>query len=141
MVEFEEYFRCYVIGQKKVHIMHYDPRQPHADRYVRDPEPASDALYDRVTRDCLTLCCALGYDMNTVEFAVQDGIPYAIDFLNPAPDADYNSVGPDNFAWMVKALADFAIEEAQKPAKAPTELRWSQFLDASSPQSSVTGAQ
>ena len=54
-------------------------------------------MYARVTRDCLTLCRALGYDLNTVEFAVQDGIPYAIDFLNPAPDADFHSVGPDNF--------------------------------------------
>ncbi len=35
----------------------------------------------------------LGYDFNTVEFAVRDGIPYAIDFCNPAPDADVNSVG------------------------------------------------
>ena len=38
--------------------------------------------------DCLKLCRALGYDLNTVEFAVEDGVPYAIDFLNPAPDAD-----------------------------------------------------
>jgi hypothetical protein len=138
-IEFEEYFRCYVIGQKKVHIMHYDPRRPHEHRYVLNPEPASAALYDRVTRDCLTLCRALGYDMNTVEFAVQDGIPYAIDFLNPAPDADLHSVGPDNFAWIINAVADFAIGEAQKPVQPMTELRWSRFLDAG-PQSAAKGA-
>jgi hypothetical protein len=33
-------------------------------------------------------CKGLGYDFNTVEFAVRDGIPYAIDFGNPAPDAE-----------------------------------------------------
>jgi hypothetical protein len=27
----------------------------------------------------LRLCKGLGYDFNTVEFAVRDGIPYAID--------------------------------------------------------------
>jgi hypothetical protein len=129
-IEFDEYFRCYVIGQKKVHIMHYDPRRPHAERYVRNPEPSTPEMYARVTKDCLTLCQALGYDMNTVEFAVQDGIPYAIDFLNPAPDADLHSVGPDNFAWIVNAIADFAIEEALKPRQPVTEFRWSRFLDA-----------
>ncbi len=70
-IDFDEYFRCYVIGQTKVHIMHYDPRQPHEHRYIRNPEPSSPEMYDRVTRDCLTLCQALGYDMNTVEFAVR----------------------------------------------------------------------
>jgi glutathione synthase/RimK-type ligase-like ATP-grasp enzyme len=133
-VDFQEYFRCYVIGQKKVHIMHYDPRLPHEHRYVRNPEPASEALYQRVTKDCLTLCRALGYDMNTVEFAVQDGIPYAIDFLNPAPDADYHSVGPDNFAWIVNAISDFAIEKALEETAPMKDLRWSRFLDSEEPE-------
>jgi hypothetical protein len=128
-IEFTEYFRCYVIGQKNVHIMHYDPRNPHHLRYVKDPEPSSPEMYDRVTRDCLTLCRALGYDMNTVEFAVQDGVPYAIDFLNPAPDAELTSVGQENFDWIVKAVADFTIEEAQKEPRAVQELRWARFLD------------
>ena len=52
---------------------------------------------------CLKLCRALGYDLNTVEFAVEDGIPYAIDFMNPAPDAGLESVGPENFRWIVDA--------------------------------------
>src|SRR5580692_9941314 len=34
-VDFKEYFRCYVVGQEKVHIMPYDPRQPHHERYVK----------------------------------------------------------------------------------------------------------
>jgi glutathione synthase/RimK-type ligase-like ATP-grasp enzyme len=136
-VDFQEYFRCYVIGQKEVHIMHYDPRLPHEHRYVRNPEPASAALYERVTKDCLTLCRALGYDMNTVEFAVQDGIPYAIDFLNPAPDADYHSVGPDNFAWIVNAISGFAIEKALEKPEPMKELRWSRFLDSEEPEAAI----
>jgi glutamate---cysteine ligase / carboxylate-amine ligase len=36
-----------------------------------------------------------------VEFAVEDGVPYAIDFMNPAPDADPHSVGQANFDWIV----------------------------------------
>jgi hypothetical protein len=129
-IEFDEYFRCYVIGQEQVHIMHYDPRRPHEQRYVLNPEPSSPEMYSRVTKDCITLCKALGYDMNTVEFAVQDGIPYAIDFLNPAPDADYHSVGPDNFQWIVNAVADLAIAKALEEPRPMKDLRWAGFLDS-----------
>ena len=74
------------------------------------------------------LCRALGYDLNTVEFAVEDGIPYAIDFMNPAPDADLHSVGQANFDWIVREVADMAISKAQDAPKAPKELRWATFL-------------
>jgi len=86
-IEFNEYFRCYCIGQEKVHIMRYDPKQPFEMRYVKPNSPPDPDLEKRIVQDCLTICQTLGYDMNTVEFAVRDGIPYAIDFLNPAPDA------------------------------------------------------
>jgi glutathione synthase/RimK-type ligase-like ATP-grasp enzyme len=128
-IDFNHYFRCYVVGQKRVHVMHYDPRQPHEHRYVKNPPRTDPALYERVMRDALTLCLALGYDLNTVEFAEEDGIPYAIDFLNPAPDADYNSVGQENFEWIVEAVADLAIEYAQEGPKVMDELRWASFLN------------
>ena len=127
-VEFEDYFRCYVVGQKNVLIMRYDPRNPHAERYVADGPAIPDAMRDRLTKDCLTICNALGYDMNTVEFAVQDGIPYAIDFLNPAPDADLASVGQANFDWFVNAIADLALARAQEKPAPPKELTWAKFL-------------
>ena len=127
-VEFTDYFRCYVVNQQHVHVMQYDPRRPHAERYVLDAPPIEPAMYERVVRDCLTLCRALGYDLNTVEFAVQDGIPYAIDFLNPAPDADYHSVGPQNFEWIVDAVAKMAIEKALSDENPASELRWAAFL-------------
>jgi glutathione synthase/RimK-type ligase-like ATP-grasp enzyme len=127
-IEFDEYYRCYVVGQKNVRIMQYDPRLPHANRYVLDAAPIPDEMVKRVENDCLTICKALGYDMNTVEFAVRGGVPYAIDFLNPAPDADLHSVGPENFEWFVNAIADFLIAEAKKKPKPMKELRWSQFL-------------
>jgi glutathione synthase/RimK-type ligase-like ATP-grasp enzyme len=126
-IEFTSYLRCYVIGREKVHVMQYDPKRPHHERYVRGGPPVEPALFDRVVRDCLTICRALGYDLNTVEFAVRDGVPYAIDFLNPAPDADINSVGPENFEWIVDAVAELSIVEAQKVPAQP-ELRWASFL-------------
>ncbi len=107
-VNFREYFRCYVIGQEQVRIMPYDPRRPHAERYVQDPPPYDPALHRSGAARRAHVCRALGYDLNTVEFAVEDGVPYAIDFMNPAPDAELRSIGPANFAWIVDAVADMA---------------------------------
>jgi len=127
-VEFKEYFRCYVVGQEKVHIMHYDPKAPHHERYVKNPAPAEPKLLERVIKDSQTLCRALGYDLNTVEFAVEDGVPYAIDFLNPAPDADIHSVGRENFDWIVNAVAEMAVTKALSDENPAQELRWAAFL-------------
>jgi len=128
-VEFEEYYRCYVIGQEKVHVMKYDPKAPHHERYVKgNPPPSSARLQERIVQDALTLCRALGYDMNTVEFAVEGGVPYAIDFLNPAPDAEITSVGQENFDWVVNAVAELAVQKALSDENPAKELRWAAFL-------------
>ena len=129
-VNFKEYFRCYVVGREKVRIMQYDPRAPFHERYVRDPGALPPGLLARVERDALTLCRALGYDLNTVEFAVEDNVPYAIDFMNPAPDADVHSVGQENFDWVVNAVAELACTRALENAGPPRQYRWSAFLTA-----------
>ena len=133
-VNFKEYFRCYVVGQSEVRIMPYDPRRPHEHRYVLDAPEYDKKLLKRVEKDALTLCKALGYDLNTVEFAVEDGIPYAIDFMNPAPDADLHSVGKESFEWIVDKVANLAVSKAQTPTK--PELRWASFLTSSTPKKS-----
>jgi len=132
-VKFNEYFRCYVVGQEKVRIMPYDPRRPHAERYVLDPPNYDEKLLKRVEKDSLTLCNALGYDLNTVEFAVEDGIPYAIDFMNPAPDADLLSVGAENFEWIVQHMADLAVKKANQ-GPSVSDFHWGAYLASASPK-------
>jgi len=132
-VQYTQYFRCFVVGQKKVRIMAYDPHRPHAERYVLEADPdapiVSKKLLKRMERDATKLCRALGYDLNTVEFAVEDGIPYAIDFMNPAPDADVHFLGRENFDWIVKEMADLAIAKARLALKVP-QMQWAQWLSA-----------
>ncbi len=133
-VNFKEYFRCYVVGQEDVRIMAYDPRRPHEHRYVLEPQEYPDGLLARVEKDALTLCRALGYDLNTVEFAVEDGVPYAIDFMNPAPDADRHSVGEENFEWIVEKVAQLAVKKAAEfDGKPMGGLTWSAFLQQAAP--------
>lgn len=138
-VNFQEYFRCYVVGQEKVRIMPYDPRRPHHERYVLDPPDYDKKLLKRVEKDAITLCKALGYDLNTVEFAVEDGVPYAIDFMNPAPDADLHSVGSASFEWIVEQVADLAIKKA-KHAQDLSEFHWGHFLGHAGAQAKKSAA-
>jgi hypothetical protein len=82
------------------------------------------AFEEKIHRDAIALCEGLGYDMNTVEFAVRDGIPYAIDFMNCAPDADLNSVGKENFDWMVTNMAEVLIELVHESKKLELTGSW-----------------
>jgi len=127
-IQFTEYFRCYCLGGKYVHIMQYEPRNPHHLRYVIDGPPTDPKLLKLIEEYVLKLNHALGYDFNTVEFAIRDGIPYAIDFCNPAPDADINSVGQANFDWIVKHAAKYAIERAKAQKPGVDNLTWGTYM-------------
>lgn len=115
-IRWDAYVRCMVLGREHVLVMPYDPRER---RYIPDPGFLGAELESRCAADALTLCRALGYDMNTVEFAVKDGVPYAIDFMNPAPDMDINSLTPTYFEWVVEHMADLAIKLATAPRPDP----------------------
>ena len=127
-IVFDSYFRCYCLGGDTVHIMPYEPRNPHHLRYIQGNPQYDPYLLQRVEEYCLKLNQALGYDFNTVEFAVRDGIPYAIDFCNPAPDAAPDSVGPANFEWIVENAAHMAIAKAQAQQEGQMNLTWGSFV-------------
>ncbi|MEI7585906.1 hypothetical protein [Runella sp.] len=140
-VTFEDYYRCYCLGGKYVHIMPYEPRNPHHLRYATQPKTTGEAhkkLIATITDYVLRLNKALGYDFNTVEFAVHDGIPYAIDFCNPAPDADIHSVGQENFDWIVENAAKMAIEKAKAHKDGKTNLTWGSFVRTSAMNLPIT---
>jgi hypothetical protein len=130
-IKFEEYYRCYCIGGKYVRIMPYEPRNPFHLRYVADFSPSPER-HKQMEDIVLRLNKYLGYDFNTVELAVRDGVPYAIDFCNPAPDADINSVGQENFDWVVETAATFAIEKAQEYDGVKDNLTWGEYVKRSS---------
>jgi len=129
-IVFQEYYRCYCIGRKHVRIMPYEPRNPHHLRYVAPFSP-SDEMHGKMKDIVLRINNYLGYDFNTVELAVRDGIPYAIDFCNPAPDADLKSVGEENFEWVVENAANYAIERATAHLTGMDNLSWGEYLKKS----------
>ena len=111
-IEWEKYVRCLVIGQEQVLVMKFDVNEPYPHRYFDVPDYLTKDEHERVVDAALKIVKAFGYDMNTCEFALKGGVPYAIDFTNPAPDMDYWSLKEKFFSWVVNAMADMCIKKA-----------------------------
>jgi hypothetical protein len=127
-IEWDQFIRCICIGQDKVMPIKYDPGER---KYHVEHDHLSPELGARVVADSLKLVRALGYDMNSMEWAVRDGIPYAIDFMNPAPDMDIYSLTPHYFEWAVQSMADMAISLAKNPRRQVRDLRWDALFTGS----------
>jgi hypothetical protein len=123
-IEWDHFVRCIALGQSEVLPMKYDPRER---RYHVEHDHLSPELGARVVDDSLTLMRALGYDMCSLEWAVKDGVPYAIDFMNPAPDMDVNSLTPHYFEWVATHMADLVIRLAHE-TPAPVDLARGEYL-------------
>ncbi|MBE2267879.1 MAG: hypothetical protein IAE80_06575 [Anaerolinea sp.] len=123
-IKWDEYARCMGLGQSEVRVMRYDPNR----RYYYPEHGFSDAMYERLYNDTLKICRTFGYDMNTCEFAIRDGVPYAIDFMNPAPDMDVNSLGRTHFEWMVTHMADMTIRLALSTEETRDRYTWGELV-------------
>jgi hypothetical protein len=129
-IAFDQFVRCYCIGQEEVMIMPYDPTKGYlsGEQYINNPNYLTPELGERVTKDVRTICRALGYDINTVEFAIKDGVPYAIDFMNPAPDAELISVGEFYHNWVTNAVTEMVFKRLEEPREQP-RYRWDALLN------------
>ena len=132
-IRWVQYVRCLAVGAEHVRPALWDPRQPHLQRYTEAPSsmpPLSAETLERVVGDARKLNRALGYEMNTVEFAITEhGEAYAIDFMNSAPDLDVTSLGEEHFRWVVEKMADLVVRAALDPSSAPAH-RWDALLGA-----------
>jgi hypothetical protein len=129
-IQWDQFVRCLCLGQEEILPIKYDPRER---RYIVDHAHLSPELGKRIVQDSQKLVRALGYDMNSMEWALRDGVPYVIDYMNPAPDMDINSLTPVYFDWVVKHMADLVIRLARQPRPQLAELRWNQLIAGSQP--------
>ncbi len=139
-IDWDDYVRCIVIGGE-VLPLRYDPKRSFFERYVVD-DPPQGWLRDRAVEDSVKLTQALGYDMDTVEFAVRGETLYAIDFLNPAPDFDNFSIKEDNFGWVVDRMSDLVLEYARGQRTPPWRghMLWWKYVDGGRGTPAETGA-
>ena len=129
-IDFQQYVRCFTFGKTDILPVVYDPGQR---RYLIEHQYLSDELGARVVRDAQTINQALGYEMNTIEFAIRDGIPYAIDFLNPAPDFERDRITEFYFTHVVDRMAKLAIDRALHGVPSNPWPRWEEMLKVGAP--------
>lgn len=130
-VDFDEYVRCLCIGKEFILPIKYDPRR----RCYEDAEGfLPKDLEKQVLDGAWALNNALGYDMNSVEFAFQDGVPYAIDFTNPAPDFDVHSILPRNFRMAVDQMASLVTRAAKEGRKNSSGYSFRKWLEKPLPR-------
>jgi len=127
-IDFDKYVRCFTFGQTDIVPVAYDPRER---RYLVDHAYLSADLGARIVRDAQTLNTALGYEMNTIEFAVNEGVPYAIDFLNPAPDFERDRITAHYFEIVVEKMAALVIDRALSGRAQQTWPRWADMVGLS----------
>src|ERR1700719_1487023 len=124
-IDFTQYVRCFTFGKTDILPVHYDPKER---RYIVDHKYLSAEIGERVVKDAQTINLALGYEMNTIEFAIQDGVPYAIDFLNPAPDFERDRITAFYFEQVVEKMSRLVIDRALHGNIANTWPRWEEML-------------
>jgi glutathione synthase/RimK-type ligase-like ATP-grasp enzyme len=127
-IQWEAYARLVCIGKKDIRIAPWNPDKPHHERYSKADFHYGPELEALMVRQGQLLNEALGYDMNTVEFAIRDGVPYAIDFMNTSPDFDANSLTPETFNWVVNKMADLTIRLAQNPSQSDVPPRCADLI-------------
>ena len=127
-IHFDQYVRCFTFGKTDITPVRYDP---HERRYLVEHSYLTPELGARIVADAQTLNTALGYEMNTIEFAVENGVPYAIDFLNPAPDFERDRITPHYFDIVVEKMARLVIDRALSGDATQSWPRWAQMTGLS----------
>jgi hypothetical protein len=124
-IDFNRYVRCFTFGKTDITPVAYDP---HDRRYIVDHQYLPAGVGARVVRDAQTINQALGYEMNTIEFAIKDEIPYAIDYLNPAPDMERDRITDFYFRHVLDKMANLVIDRALNGQPSQTWPRWEEML-------------
>jgi hypothetical protein len=135
-INFDQYVRCFTFGKAEIMPVAYDPKDR---KYLVIHDYLSPQLGDRVVHDARTINQALGYEMNTIEFAVENGIPYAIDFLNPAPDFERDRITEFYFHEVVTQMAKLVIDRALHGTPSNPWPRWEEMLGIGRPNGFVGG--
>ena len=104
---FDLFVRAVGIGPQ-VRLMKYDASQPLHGRYLPDRDFCTKAEQQVMADTCLTINAFFGWDFNSVEALRQGGVFHPIDFANPCPDSQVNSIH-HHWPWYVLSNLRWAV--------------------------------
>lgn len=93
-------------------------------------DPLPERLVEPVTAATISICEALGYDIDLVELAIRDDTIWVTEFSNPVPDFAALP-GRGTLDWAVDHISDLAVRYALRTGNPPPwlgEHRWWRFL-------------
>lgn len=111
-IDYQEYYRCYVIGDSEPVILHYNPSKPLHLRFCAEIKP-SDEVRAKMIDASLKISSSIGLEFNSVEFAVLGSDVFLTESYNNLATVDSSIFCDDDFKTIVKNTADYLIKVAK----------------------------
>ncbi len=129
VVPYETFVRCVGLGPQ-VRTMRYNPSAPLHERYEElDPQDYLSADDQSELEDITcTINSFFGWDFNSCESLLKDGVWHPIDFANPCPDSQVTSLHV-HFPWYDESNIRWSVFCAVTQKKKAINLDWQPFFD------------
>ncbi|MCO5252531.1 MAG: hypothetical protein M9949_14080 [Candidatus Kapabacteria bacterium] len=127
-INFDAYYRCFVIASKRILIVKYEPGKPLHMRYEKNSENIEESVVKLLTKICNDVSNLLGFEFNSIDIGLLNGTAYAIDLVNPTPHADKEYLGESHFEWLIENTADYLIEIASSHKEAKKDFTFKELI-------------
>jgi hypothetical protein len=124
---YDAFVRSIGFGPQVLHVK-YDPAAPLHDRYQRDRDGITDDDFARLRKITLTINTFFGWEFNSCESLLKDGIWHPMDFANACPDSQVTSLHY-HFPWLVKAYIKWSVFCAATKRKMRRTLDWEPYYE------------
>ena len=109
-IEYDEYYRCFVIGGK-ARVMFYNPDKPLNQRYISGEWKINSETENKISETAVKVTNALNLDVNVVDFAVREAEVFAVELFNPMTNAEKDILHEKNFNWVVENTAELLLSK------------------------------
>lgn len=128
VIDYDSYFRCFIIGKEDIKIIKYEPSKPLHLRFSKEPLNISENLKSKIEDICKTISSAHGFDFNVIEIALKDDEIYTTDLFNPTPIVEKALMREEDFNWIVETTGKYLINLAKKRKTKKIIYKWYEFL-------------
>lgn len=126
VLPYDHFVRCVGLGPQ-FRIVNYDPSAPLHDRYRMEQGFLSTEDEEELIDIGLTINSFFGWDFNSAESLLKDGVWHPIDFANACPDSQVTSLHY-HFPWLIKANLRWSIYNAVTGRKMRKTLDWDPYI-------------
>jgi len=127
VIPYDSFVRCIGLGPQ-TRVVNYDPSAPLHDRYRMEVDFLDPELESELEDITLTINAFFGWDFNSCEALLRDGLWHPIDFANACPDSQVTSLHY-HFPWLITANLRWAIFCAATRRRVRHNLDWEPWFE------------